>query len=613
MGVKATDAARAMEFLALAGYNTNQTIGATKHVFDAARAGSEDVIKTAGFLTDTATGFGFSVDEFQRVSDTMTYINNETNTTLSLTASAMKEVGPLARLLGMDFENMAAAVGVLASAGFKGKQAGTAIRNMLMSFTKMSKPAREELDALGISQAYLVDNFINKGDLQGAIVALDEAMNAKNYSQGDKLRVSSTIFERFTSGKELTLALDMAEAMVDPVNRGMWNKLTAGAKGATGATAKVAARKLDSDAGRLDVARAKLDAMQVKLSQKILPALLPVGEELVNTLEGISSWVEKNPHFVGVLTKWAAGSALLFGTIGPGVRVVGSATTAIGGLVSAVDKVSWPTKKLSESLTDGLNGAADASNKKVYGLSNALGAFGLVAATGAAAFAVGTFIDDLLGISDKIAGAAIGSKTTDKRGAGYLTTEEQDRMYVLDHQIEELRKKTTGSAADSAIYMATHGGDSGPYLEMRKAKVELEDLERRRAGLLEGARQRSALESAALARHQPMITARAQEIGLMEKALNADWDKFRNMDGTIGGTSRRDRAKTSAFADLQRRKAQLESENMITQAKVERLGVGLQKGDDWRTKAELKFNPIEVRVAKGLEVNKDAGQFTLGF
>jgi TP901 family phage tail tape measure protein len=615
IGVKATDAARAMEFLALAGYDTNQTIGATKHVFDAARAGSEDVIKTAGFLTDTATGFGFGVDEFQRVSDVMTYINNETNTTLSLTASAMKEIGPYAQQVGISFENMAAAVGVLASSGFKGRQAGTAIRNMLLSFAKMSKPAREELEKLGLSQEYLVSTFINKGDLQGAIVALDKAMTNKGYEAGDKLRVSSTIFERFTAGKELALAIDMSKALSDPSKGGMWNKLTEGAKGSTGATAKIAARKLDSDAGRLDVARAKLDAMQVKLSQKILPALLPVGEELVDTLEDLSGWVEKHPHMVSIITKWTAGSTLLLGVLGPGVRVIGSATSAFGSLASAVDKASWPTQKLADGLTGGLGGAADASNKKVYGLSNALGAAGLVAAAAGAGVAIGTFVDDMWGISDKLALLGYnpdGSKKTPHRGAGYLTAEEQSESSSIDARIAELKTKTTGREVEVARFMASQGDDSrmGP---IRAAEQQIADLERRKAGLVDRARVRSEVEGRNLAQYQPMITARAAELDKMRSSISHDAAEWEGMKGTVGGRSRQDRMKTSALAELQLRKAKLESENSITQAKVERMGVGLKKGEDWRTKAELKFNPIEVRVAKGLEVNKDAGEFTLGF
>jgi TP901 family phage tail tape measure protein len=610
LGANATDTARAMEFLALAGYGTQQQFDAMPNVLFAAKAGSEDVIKTAGYLSDVATGFGFGADKFQRVSDVMTYINNETSTTLSATAEAMKEIGPYAQQAGLDFENMAAGIGVLANAGFRGRQAGTAMRNMLLSFTKMSDPAKAELKALGLRQKDFI-KLINDGDLQGAVLKLDEAVQAKGLGAGEKFRVMNTIFQRFTSAKEMALALNA-------VRDGKWDELTAGAKGSKGSAEKVARRKLDSDSGRSDIARAKLEAMSVKLGQRILPALLPIGEGLVESLEKLSNWVEKNPDTAKKIAKLAAEFAIFGALVGPGMMAAGLVTRVTGKMITMANSGSSKMNALAGAVegVSGITGDAAGPKGGITKLTRALGTAGLIGGAAAAGIAIIALADEMFDISERL-GIDKPQNRPEILKEG-LNEGELARSNELEARIEAL--KAEKASLNEGVLAGVAAGVMPGYESPRQAELnaQLEAAEKERSGIWSGASRREQMKERKLRKFQPLMDERVEELHSMEKELNTDWDKFREMEGTVGGKrhngrnvySKKDRAKTDAWAELQRRKQALTSEHRITEAKTQALGLG----KEWEKTREVKFNPIQIKLDKGLEVNKDAGQFTtLGF
>jgi len=127
----ASEAADAMGYMALAGWNDQQVIAGLPGVLNLAAAANMDLAKASDIVTDTMTPFGMAAEEAARAADVFAYAQANSNTTVEGLGEAMKYAAPTADAFGMTLEDTAAAMGVLANAGIKGSQGGTTLNAML--------------------------------------------------------------------------------------------------------------------------------------------------------------------------------------------------------------------------------------------------------------------------------------------------------------------------------------------------------------------------------------------------------------------------------------------------------------------------------------------------
>ena len=137
----ATQAADGLRFLAMAGFEVEQSIAALPGVLQLASAGALDLGQAADIATNILTGFGRSVDELGDVNDVLVTTFTSTNTNLIELGEAFKLVAPVASAVGSDFNDLSASLGLLANAGLKGTLAGTSLRG---SIDALLNPTKEE-------------------------------------------------------------------------------------------------------------------------------------------------------------------------------------------------------------------------------------------------------------------------------------------------------------------------------------------------------------------------------------------------------------------------------------------------------------------------------------
>ncbi len=479
MGFTSREVAESIGFMGMAGLETNQILGAMKPSLDLAKAASLDAGRAIDLGTDVMTSFGLSAkttaeatENMTRVADVLTQTFTSTNTTLPLTAAALFKVGPLAEQAGVSLESTAAAVGVLASAGIKGARAGTALRTI---FLRLAAPTREVKDAFKTLKLDIddVQQAIASDDLETAFGLIQEAATKRGLDAADTLKVFKQIFE--TSGA--TAAAVLARASTT----GEFAKATAGARAAGGTTARISARKLQSDAAKVDIARARLEEIFVTVGKKVLPQLLPVAEGLLEIGEAIAKFAGENPKLVKALVKTILTATLVAGAFGP-------VLTVFGGLARGASLVQ--TAMGARGLTGAIaetGKTSVAATTSVGKLSTVLGAAGLLAAAGAAGFAIGTLVDQTLGLSDTLAREAdrirrvgtgeIGGGAA--RGAQFfakdLTEEERDFIKASEAKLEDVRAREERIKART---VGVTGLISGPVLALSRSldsqRLELE-------------------------------------------------------------------------------------------------------------------------------------------
>ena len=155
MGTKtkfsATEAAEAMNYMAMAGWKTEDMLSGIDGIMNLAAASGEDLAATSDIVTDALTAFGLSAADSTHFADILAAASSNANTNVGLMGETFKYVAPLAGSLGYSAEDTATAIGLMANAGIKGSQAGTALRSIMTRLAKPTKESQEAMDALGLS------------------------------------------------------------------------------------------------------------------------------------------------------------------------------------------------------------------------------------------------------------------------------------------------------------------------------------------------------------------------------------------------------------------------------------------------------------------------------
>lgn len=141
----ATESAEAFNYMAMAGWKTQDMIGGIEGILNLAAASGADLATTSDIVTDALTAFGQSAEDAGRLADIMAAASSNANTNVQMMGETFKYVAPVAGALKFSMEDTAVAIGLMANAGIKGSQAGTALRSV---FSRLASPPKEAAEAM---------------------------------------------------------------------------------------------------------------------------------------------------------------------------------------------------------------------------------------------------------------------------------------------------------------------------------------------------------------------------------------------------------------------------------------------------------------------------------
>lgn len=155
MGAKtkfsASESAEAFQYMAMAGWKTEDMLNGIEGIMNLAAASGENLASVSDIVTDALTAFGLEAKDSAHFADVLAKASSNSNTNVGLMGATFKYVAPIAGSMKYSIEDTAVAIGLMANAGIKGEQAGTALRSMLTRLVKPPKQAAEALDKLQIS------------------------------------------------------------------------------------------------------------------------------------------------------------------------------------------------------------------------------------------------------------------------------------------------------------------------------------------------------------------------------------------------------------------------------------------------------------------------------
>lgn len=431
MGAKtkfsASEAGEAFNYMAMAGWKTEDMLDGIEGVMNLAAASGADLAAASDIVTDALTAMGYGAQDAAKLADVMAAASSSANTNVEMMGETFKYAAPLIGTLGYKMEDAAVAIALMADAGTKGSQAGTALRSTLTNLAAPSKDAAMAMEKYGISLT----------DSQGKMKPFSQVMEElrqkfKTMTETEQANVASTIagknamsgflaivnssdekFNEFTQAinNSSGAAQDMANVMQNNL-AGSIGLLKSAAEGVAislyngfSGTAKTAVDGLTEAVGRAndkitewvqsekaqEMLKRMADAAQT-LVNKLLNNLEPALNAVVGAIEGIvriatsviSNW-DKIAAAVQTAVKAfiavkAAMAALQFASLAASITPVGAAITALIATITLLitnwDRVKAAAQATWNDIKNAWSGAANWFKSIVSGITNAFAGIG---------------------------------------------------------------------------------------------------------------------------------------------------------------------------------------------------------------------------------------------
>lgn len=175
----AAETADALGYMALAGWDVATSTEALTPILQLAEATQADLATTSDQVTDSMSAMGVGIEDLQGYLDVVVQTNNSANTTASDLMDAFIKCGGAARAAGLDYQEAATALGILANNGTKGKKAGTALNSMLVRMTS-NDTALTAFRKIGVS---VYDASGNMRDFKDILVDTNGALDGMTESE----------------------------------------------------------------------------------------------------------------------------------------------------------------------------------------------------------------------------------------------------------------------------------------------------------------------------------------------------------------------------------------------------------------------------------------------
>lgn len=336
MGAKtkfsATEAAEAMNYMAMAGWKTEDMLDGIEGVMNLAAASGEDLATTSDIVTDALTAFGLSAKDSGHFADILAAASSNANTNVSMMGETFKYCAPIAGALGFSAEDTAEAIGLMANAGIKSSQAGTALRtitNNLAGDVKISGKA------IGDVTIATTNTDGSMRDLSDILADCRSAFG--NLTESEKAQAAESLVGKNAMSGFLAL-MNAGQGDID--------KLSSAIDNCDGSAEKMAMTMQDNLAGQLTILKSQLQELAISFGDILMPAIRSIVSKLQGFVDKLNGMDEGTKRTIVTI-------ALLVASIGPLLVIIGTAISKIGVAMQGFVKLANGISKLKIAIQGG--------------------------------------------------------------------------------------------------------------------------------------------------------------------------------------------------------------------------------------------------------------------
>ena len=315
----ASECAEALNYLALAGYDTQQMCDTLPTVLNLAAAGDIALADASDMVTDAMSALGMGVDEAETMVDQMAKTASTTNTSVAQLGEGILTIGATAKSINGGTAELNTALGILANNGIKGAEGGTHLRNIILSLQNPTDKAAAQMEALGISVYDSEGNMRSMNDILGD---LNKSMDGM--TSAEKSNIIGTIFNKTDLSSVNALLANTGET---------WDSLQKSITESGGAAQQMADTQLDNLQGQITILKSALEGLAISFGELLMPAIKQIVgwvQKFVDWLNGLSEGTKKTVVTI----------ALLAAALGPVLIVIGKVISAVGTIMTVVPKIA---------------------------------------------------------------------------------------------------------------------------------------------------------------------------------------------------------------------------------------------------------------------------------
>lgn len=336
MGAKtkfsATEAAEAMNYMAMAGWKTEDMLDGIEGVMNLAAASGEDLAATSDIVTDALTAFGLSAKDSGHFADILAAASSNANTNVSMMGETFKYCAPIAGALGFSAEDTAEAIGLMANAGIKSSQAGTALRTIMNNLAGDVKISGKAIGDVTIATTNADSSMRDLSDI------LADCRSAfGNLTESEKAQAAESLVGK----NAMSGFLALMNAGEDDIA-----KLSSAIDNCDGSAEKMAMTMQDNLAGQLTILKSQLQELAISFGDILMPAIRSIVSKLQGFVDKLNGMDEGTKRTIVTI-------ALLVASIGPLLVIIGTAISKIGVAMQGVVKLANGISKLKVSVQGG--------------------------------------------------------------------------------------------------------------------------------------------------------------------------------------------------------------------------------------------------------------------
>lgn len=321
----ASQAAEAMNYMAMAGWKTGDMLDGIEGIMNLAAASGEDLATTSDIVTDALTALGLSAADSGHFADILAAASSNANTNVSMMGETFKYCAPVAGALGFTAEDTAEAIGLMANAGIKSSQAGTAMRTMLTSLTGEVTFVGDAFGELTVQTTNTDGSMRSLGEiLADCRVAFSQMSESEQAANAEAL-VGKNAMSGFLA------VMNVAPADIEKLNSAINN--------CDGTAEKMAETMQDNLAGQLTILKSQLEELAISIGEILMPSI----RQIVGWIQGLVDWLngldEGTKKIIVTIALVAAAIAPVLIVIGKVVGAIGTTMTVIPQIAGAISGV----------------------------------------------------------------------------------------------------------------------------------------------------------------------------------------------------------------------------------------------------------------------------------
>lgn len=329
----ASEAADAMNYMAMAGWKTEDMLDGIEGIMNLAAASGEDLATTSDIVTDALTAFGLSAKDSGHFADILAAASSNANTNVSMMGETFKYCAPIAGALGFSAEDTAEAIGLMANAGIKSTQAGTALRTIMNNLSKDFTISGKNIGDVTIATTNADGSMRDLRDiLADCRVAFD------GLSESEKAQAAESLVGKNAMSGFLAL---MNAAPADIA------KLEGAIDSCDGTAEDMAATMQDNLAGQLTILKSQIQELAISIGDALMPVIRSIVSKVQAFVDRLNSMDEGTRNMIIRIGVFVAALAPFLVIVGTLISKTGTAIKTFSSMGKAVMKLSADAGGLS--------------------------------------------------------------------------------------------------------------------------------------------------------------------------------------------------------------------------------------------------------------------------